>query len=257
MRIFVLGCGRMGSVLAVELGSRAEVMVWDPEPGIQAPAGTRKAAALSDIASFGPDMLLNCASLANTAAAFDAALPFVAPACVLADITSVKAGLQAYYAKAGHPFVSTHPMFGPTFADPSNLKNENAVVIAESEVGAKLFFRSFYESLGVRTYEYTFVEHDRTMAYSLSTPFASTLVFAACMKKQEAPGTTFRKHLAIAKGLLSEDDYLLSEVLFNPYTLDRIERINQKLSYLTHIIKARDYEEMCAFLAKLRENIAD
>ena len=33
------------------------------------------------------------------------------------------------------------------------------------------------------------------------------------MKHQEAPGTTFKKHMAIAKGLLSEDDYLLQEIL--------------------------------------------
>ncbi|NIR17329.1 MAG: prephenate dehydrogenase/arogenate dehydrogenase family protein, partial [Desulfobacterales bacterium] len=67
-------------------------------------------------------------------------------------------------------------------------------------------------------YEYTFEEHDKTIAYSLSVPFASSMVFAACMKKQEAPGTTFRKHLDIAKGLLSEDDHLLAEVMFNPNT---------------------------------------
>ena len=75
------------------------------------------------------------------------------------------------------------------------------------------------------------------------------------MKKIDAPGTTFKKHLEIAKGLLSEDDYLISEILFNPYTLKQIESINSQLSYLTHIIKARDYEEMEKFLIKLRENI--
>ncbi len=38
------------------------------------------------------------------------------------------------------------------------------------------------------------------------------------MKHQDAPGTTFKKHMNIAQGLLSEDDFLLSEILFNPYT---------------------------------------
>ena len=75
------------------------------------------------------------------------------------------------------------------------------------------------------------------------------------MKKIDAPGTTFKKHMEIARGLLSEDDYLLSEILFNPYTLKQIESINSQLSYLTHIIKARDFEEMEKFLLKLRENI--
>ena len=81
------------------------------------------------------------------------------------------------------------------------------------------------------------------------------MVFAACMKKQDAPGTTFRKHLNIAKGLLSEDDYLLAEIMFNPHTVKQIEDINSRLAYLTHIIRGRDYEEMQKFLNRLRNNI--
>lgn len=36
------------------------------------------------------------------------------------------------------------------------------------------------------------------------------------MKHQDAPGTTFKRHMKIAKGVLNEDDYLLQEILFNP-----------------------------------------
>jgi prephenate dehydrogenase len=67
-------------------------------------------------------------------------------------------------------------------------------------------------------FEYSFREHDETIAYSLSVPFASTLVFASVMKHQKAPGTTFKRHMDIARGLLSEDDFLLTEILFNPFT---------------------------------------
>ena len=81
-------------------------------------------------------------------------------------------------------------------------------------------------------FEYTFDEHDETVAYSLSIPFVSTFVFAAVMKHQEAPGTTFKKHMAIAKGLLSEDDYLLQEILFNPRTPSQVENIRLELKQL-------------------------
>ena len=81
------------------------------------------------------------------------------------------------------------------------------------------------------------------------------MVFAACMKKQEAPGTTFRKHMRLAKGLLSEDDHLLTEIMFNPQTVQQIEKINSQLAYLTHIIRGRDDEEMQKFLNRLRSNI--
>ena len=70
------------------------------------------------------------------------------------------------------------------------------------------------------------------MAYSLSVPFASTLVFASIMKHQDAPGTTFKKHMAIARGLLSEDDYLLTEILFNPKTPAQIDNIVATLTHL-------------------------
>ena len=75
------------------------------------------------------------------------------------------------------------------------------------------------------------------------------------MKKQEAPGTTFRKHLNIAEGLFSEDNHLLAEIMFNPHTVKQIEEINSQLVYLTHIIRGRDYEEMQKFLNKLRNNV--
>jgi len=70
-----------------------------------------------------------------------------------------------------------------------------------------------------------------------------------------APGTTFRKHMDIAKGLLSEDDHLLAEIVFNPYTPRQIEEIGSQLAYITHIIRDRDYDEMQKFLNKLRRNI--
>ena len=75
------------------------------------------------------------------------------------------------------------------------------------------------------------------------------------MKKLEAPGTTFKKHMSIAKGLMSENDYLLSEILFNPYTLPQVEQIREKLSYLIEVIKDRDSESLHEFFTELRKNI--
>ena len=92
-------------------------------------------------------------------------------------------------------------------------------------------------------------------AYSLSLPFASTLVFAACMKNTAVPGTTFKRHLTIAQGLLSEDDHLLAEILFNEFSLEQLEGVTSRLEFLKHVIRDRDYEEACRFFNRLRENI--
>ena len=111
---------------------------------------------------------------------------------------------------------STHPMFGPTFASMSALSDENAIIITEGDHLGRVFFKDLYQSLRLNIFEYTFEEHDETVAYSLSIPFVSTFAFAATMKHQDAPGTTFKRHMAIARGVLGEDDYLLQEILFNP-----------------------------------------
>jgi prephenate dehydrogenase len=59
----------------------------------------------------------------------------------------------------------------------------------------------------------------------------------------------------IAKGLLGEDDYLLSEILFNPYSPQQIDNIRAELKILLDIIENKDTERMQAFLKKVRLNI--
>ncbi len=257
MKIFVLGAGHMGSWMANALGRGHEVAAFDLDAEkLSRLDGIKKLGSLSELRDFAPDLAVNAVPLHLTRDGFDSMLPLLPEGCIISDIASVKAGLKDYYAASGRPFVSTHPMFGPTFADVEKLAGENAILIGESCDEGKALFRKLYDGLGLNVFEYTFDEHDATIAYSLATPFASSITFAACMKDQEAPGTTFKKHLEIAKGLLSEDDYLLAEILFAPGAIDQIERISQQLAYLTHIIRGRDYDVMKKFLKKLRDNIS-
>jgi prephenate dehydrogenase len=146
-------------------------------------------------------------------------------------------------------------MFGPTFASLSDLSTQSAIIISESSHLGKVFFRDLYNGLKLNVFEYSFREHDETIAYSLSIPFASTLVFASVMKHQDAPGTTFKRHMNIAQGLLSEDDFLLTEILFNPYTTQQVEQIRKKLKELIEIIDKKDSESMKSFLTDVRKNI--
>ena len=256
MKIFIIGAGKMGSWLVEELCFDHDVAVFDIDPrNMKHFINIKRFMKLEEVSEFNPDLLINCVNLHITEEVFDQVLPLISDKCIIADIASVKNGLADYYKKSGKRFVSTHPMFGPTFGNVRNLSNENAIIIKESDTEGKKVFHDLFERVKLNIYEYTFEEHDSITAYSLSTPFASSLVFAACMKKIDAPGTTFRRHLEIARGVLSEDDYLVAEILFNPYTLKQIESINQQLSYLTHIIRGRDHDEMVKFLGKLRENI--
>jgi len=256
MKIVIVGAGRMGSWLVESLCLDYEVAVMDSDRNkLKYFFHSHRFLSYEEVTDFKPDMVINAVSLNQTISVFRELEQYLHPRCMLADITSVKNGMQEYYLRSGRRFVSTHPMFGPTFANIKALSDENAIIITESDEEGKAFFRRFYSSLDLNIYEYSFKEHDETIAYSLSIPFSSSLVFAACMKKQEAPGTTFRKHLSVARGVLSEDDYLLSEILFNKHTIDQVEKINAKMDYLLGIIKRRDFEDLKKFFDDLRKNI--
>ena len=256
MKIFIMGIGRMGAWLVEELCFDHDVAVYDlDKKKLKYLMNVERFLDLKEVEVFEPDLVINAVSLPNTHQAFHDLLPFLPDHVILSDIASVKTGLDGLYRRLDKRFVSTHPMFGPTFANIRDLRDENAIIIRESDEEGKDFFRNLYGNLDLNIHEYSFEEHDQTIAYSLSVPFASSIVFAACMKGQEAPGTTFRRHLEIARGLLSEDGHLISEILFNPHTIKQIEEINSRLAYLTHIIKGKDYEEMEKFINRLRGNI--
>jgi prephenate dehydrogenase len=146
-------------------------------------------------------------------------------------------------------------MFGPTFANLGSLESENTIIITESDHLGKVFFKDLYAKLRLNIFEYSFEEHDKVVAYSLGIPFASTLVFAATMQHQDAPGTTFKRHMQTARGLLSEDDYLLTEILFNPRTPKQIDGIQAELKKLQKIIEDKDSDAMKKYLSKIRKNI--
>ena len=256
MRILILGAGKMGSFFCDLLSFRHEVAIFDTDPQrLRFTFNVQRFSDPKEIEAFDPDMVLNAATVKYTIQAFETILPYVRQNAILSDIASVKSGLPEFYEKAGHPFVSTHPMFGPTFASLSNLRNENAVIIKEGDHLGRVFFKDIYNELKLHVVEYTFEEHDEPMAYSLGIPFASTFVFAGIMKHQDAPGTTFKRHFDIARGVLGEDDHLLSEIMFNPYTPMQLEKIRTQLAELQTIVENHDGEAMKKFLTKLRNNI--
>jgi len=256
MKILVLGAGRMGSFFVDLLSFHHEVAVFETDA--QKLRFVYHALRFNDrneIRDFSPELLINAVPLKHTLKAFRQVEDFLPKDCIISDIASVKTGFSEYYAQCGRRFVSTHPMFGPTFARLDNLSRENAIVITEGDHMGRLFFLDLYQRLGLNVFEYSFEEHDQTMAYSLSTPFVATFVFAAAMKQLQAPGTTFKRHLAIARGVLGEDNGLLREILWNPHTVQQVEQIRDELAELSSIIAEKDGDKLEAYLTRLRENI--
>lgn len=256
MRILVLGAGKMGSFFLDLLSFDHETAVYEKNPKrLRFTYNTLRFTTMEEVEAFKPELVINAVTVKYTIPAFEEVLPHLPKDCTISDISSVKTGLKAFYEQCGHRYVSTHPMFGPTFANLNQLSEENAIIISEGDYMGRIFFKDLYSRLGLNIYEYSFEEHDKTVAYSLSIPFVSTFVFAAVMKHQDAPGTTFKRHMNIAKGVLNEDDFLLQEILFNPYTSGQVAKIRTELKELLDIIEHKDADKMRTYLTKIRDNV--
>lgn len=258
MKILIMGAGKMGSFFIDLLSFEHEVAVYEKDAKrMRFTYNCQRFTSLDEIKGFAPELVINAVTVKYTIPAFREVIPYLPEDCILSDISSVKTGLKEFYEGTHHRYVSTHPMFGPTFANLNQLSEENAIIISEGDYMGRIFYKDIYARLGLNIYDYTFEEHDKTVAYSLSIPFVSTFVFAAVMKHQDAPGTTFKRHMRIAKGVLSEDDYLLQEILFNPYTHDQVSQIRSELKELLEIIDNRDADGMKDYLTKIRKNVKD
>ena len=256
MKILILGAGKMGSFFTDVLSFDHECAVYEVDAKrMRFLYNTQRFTTMEEIEAFKPELVINAVTLKYTLQVFDQVIPHLPKDCIISDISSVKTDFLTYYEKTGMRYVSTHPMFGPTFANLGALSTENAIVINEGDYMGRIFFLDLYRRLGLNVHEYSFEEHDEAMAYSLSVPFVSTFVFSAVMKHQDAPGTTFKRHLKIAKGVLSEDDTLLREILFNPRTKHHVENIRAELKDLIQIIDNRDEQGLNDYLTKIRGNI--
>ena len=246
----------MGSFFIDLLSFEHEVGVYEKDPKrLRFTYNCQRFQTLEEVRDFKPELVINAVTVKYTVPAFEEVLPYLPANCIISDISSVKTGLKEWYDKSGFRYVSTHPMFGPTFANLNQLTEENAIIITEGDYMGRIFFRDLYSRLGLHICEYTFDEHDETVAYSLSIPFVSTFVFAAVMKHQDAPGTTFKRHLKIARGVLGEDDCLLREILFNPRTGGQVANIRDELKQLLEIIDNKDEAALNAYLQRIRQNI--
>ncbi len=246
----------MGSFFIDLLSFEHEVAVFEKDPKrMRFTYNCQRFTDLEEVRAFQPELVINAVTVKYTIPAFREVIPYLPKDCIISDISSVKTGLKEFYESTGMHYASSHPMFGPTFANLNQLSEENAIIISEGDYMGRIFFKDLYQKLGLHIYEYSFDEHDRTVAYSLSIPFVSTFVFAAVMKHQDAPGTTFKRHMRIAKGVLNEDDYLLQEILFNPYTHDQVAQIRTELKELLEIIDQKDAQGMKQYLTKIRNNV--
>ena len=162
----ILGAGKMGAFFTDLLSFEHEVAVYDIDAKrLRFMYNTLRFTSLDEIDEFQPELVINAVSLKYTLKVFDEVIPHLPATCILSDISSVKTGFKDYYEKTGMRYVSTHPMFGPTFANLGKLSSENAIIINEGDFMGRCFFKELYNRLELHICEYTFEEHDKTVAY--------------------------------------------------------------------------------------------
>ena len=150
MRILVLGAGKMGSFFLDLLSFEHETAVYERDAKrLRFTYNTLRFTTLEEIKDFKPELVINAVTVKYTIDAFKDIIPIVPKDCIISDIASVKTGLKEFYEASGMRYVSTHPMFGPTFANLNQLSEENAIIISEGDDEGKLFFRNLYKNLGL------------------------------------------------------------------------------------------------------------
>ncbi|MDD4534045.1 MAG: prephenate dehydrogenase/arogenate dehydrogenase family protein, partial [Prevotella sp.] len=149
MKILIMGAGKMGSFFIDLLSFDHEVAVFERDAKrLRFTYNCQRFTSLEEISEFKPQLLINAVTVKYTLSAFEEVLPMLPKDCIISDIASVKTGLKEFYDRAGHPFVSTHPMFGPTFANLDMLSQENAIIISEGDYMGRIFFKDLYQKLG-------------------------------------------------------------------------------------------------------------
>ena len=146
----------MGSFFTDILSFQHETAVFDVNPHqLRFVYNTYRFTTLEEIKDFEPELVINAVTVKYTLDAFHKVLPVLPKDCIISDIASVKTGLKKFYEESGFRYVSSHPMFGPTFASLSNLSSENAIIISEGDHLGKIFFKDLYQTLRLNIFEYT------------------------------------------------------------------------------------------------------
>ena len=206
MRILILGAGKMGSFFNDVLSFQHETAVFDVNPHqLRFVYNTYRFTTLDEIKEFEPELVINAATVKYTLDAFRQVLPVLPKDCILSDIASVKTGLKAFYKESGFRYVSTHPMFGPTFASLNNLSTENAIIITEGDHLGRIFFKDLYQTLKLNIFEYTFDDVRRTRRDGGLLPVHPLRVDLRLRRRDEAPGRAGH-HLQEAHGYCPRPD---------------------------------------------------
>ncbi len=174
-----------------------------------------------------------------------AQLPPLAPDCLLADLTSVKAApLQAMLKHHPGPVLGLHPMFGP---DITSLAKQLVIICPGRYPKKSQWLRDQLGIWGARLVDVPATDHDKSMVLIQALRHFTSLAYGRHLMVEKADldrlldlsSPIYRLELAMVGRLFAQDAALYSQIIFNsPESLAMIERYHDNFGQALEILRS-------------------
>ncbi len=177
--------------------------------------------------------------------------------CVLADLTSVKAGpLQRMLQQHPGPVLGLHPMFGP---DISNIVKQVVVCCHGRHAEQYQWLLAQFKVWGAVLTEKTASEHDELMQLIQAMRHFSSLVYGVHLAEEQAnlqqllelSSPIYRLELAMVGRLFAQNAELYADIMLSSAAVTGLlQRYQHRFNQLSHLLAAKDKAGLMAEFAK-------
>jgi len=186
-----------------------------------------------------------------------AQLPPLPQDCILADITSIKAGpLAAMLQQHAGPVLGLHPMFGP---DISNIVKQVVVVCHGRDEAQCQWLLQQLRVWGAVLSDKTAQQHDELMQLIQAMRHFSSLVYGVHLAEEHADlaqllelsSPIYRLELAMVGRLFAQNAELYADIMLSSHAVTGLlQRYQHRFNQLSHLLAARDKAGLMAEFAK-------
>ncbi len=201
----------------------------------------------------GIDLALVCVPIARTVDVIHRLGPFLPPACLLADITSLKhPPLEAMLAAHSGPVLGLHPLFGPTT---STMDKQVVVVTPGRAPDATQWLLEQLTAWGNIVLPLDAAEHDQLMTVVQGLRHFATFAFGDFLCRHnvdvertlELSSPIYRLELGMIGRLFAQDPELYAEILFaTPERCAFLQEFLHSMNRHQPMLKTGDKEAFCA-----------
>lgn len=237
----LLGYGRFGAALgslARDAGLR--VRAFDPHASIPAEERANSLAELVNAA----DVIVAAVPVACMREAFLALRPLLAPGQIVIDVGSVKtvpARAMADIFGRAHPWVATHPLFGPSSLARGDRPLRAVVCPNPVHPDASRRIVALFERLGCQVLEQDPEAHDRVMAdtHALAFFIAKGMIDAGAPVGAAFTPPSFQGIAHAIEAVRSDAGHLFAALhLENPFARESRQRFLEALAAVDHGLEA-------------------